>query len=243
MSDTRNHENVWGSIPENERYAWSNALIDNPPTILNFLGRMANRTQRYSHGTVSLDSWVKVARHFHDLGLSASDWLLLKDALAPIEPDPWGDCSPEERRAWSAATLEYRPHFTGATITALVERQVRRTGINICEPWISFALEFRAEDFTPEEFLLLNSLVWAFANEVPGVNGSELVPSEVDLEGGRRFQLRAAEWRSWLLRYRGGADPAALMAAIVAPTYDFARFGDPRLRMTPPPVPKYVPES
>jgi hypothetical protein len=238
-----NPDNVWGSVPKNERFAWSNALIDNPPKVLNTLGRMANRTQRYSQGIVSLNSWVKVARHYNDLGLSAADWLLLKDVLAPLEPDPWGDCSAEERRAWSAATILFPPHFTGATISAMVAHHVRRTGINMCEPWISLAQEFRAADFTADEFILLNELVKAFARDVPGVADSTLVPTANDHDGYRVIQLRAADWLSWLLRYRGGADPAVLMAGIVAPGYDFEKRGDPRLTRLPQFATKYVPES
>jgi hypothetical protein len=243
MSDTRSHENVWGSIPANERYAWSNALIDNPPTIPNMIARWSFQGERYREGTVSLNSWVKVARHFHDLGLSTSDWLILKDVLAPIEPDPWGDCSAEERRAWSAATLAFPPHFTGATISALVARHVRRTGINICEPWISLALEFRAADFTVDEFVLLNELVKAFTDDRSLQCDLTLVPTATDHDGYRVIQLRAADWLSWLLRYRGGTDPVALMAGTVAPEYDFQTLGDPRLRAQGPLLRKYTPES
>jgi len=237
------HGDVWGSIPKNERFAWSNALIDNPPKVLNTLGRMANRTQRYSQGVVSLNSWVKVARHYNDLGLSAADWLLLKDVLAPLEPDPWGDCSAEERRAWSAATIAFPPHFTGATISAMVGRHVRRTEINICAPWISLALEFRAADFTVEEFVLLNELVKAFVDDRSLQCDLALVPIANDHDDYRVIQLRAADWLSWLLRCRGGADPAALMARIVAPEYDFATHGDPRVRWSGPLLQKYAPES
>lgn len=236
-------DNVWGSIPQNERYAWSNALIDNPPSILNTLGRMANRTQRYSQGVVSLNSWVKTARHFNDLGLSAADWLLLKDVLAPFDPDPWGDCSPKERRTWSAATIAFPPHFTGATISAMVARHVRRTGINICEPWISLALEFRAADFTVKEFVLLNELVKAFTDDRSLQCDLTFVPVAQDHDNYTVIQLRSTDWLSWLLRYRGGADPVALMAGIVAPDYDFQTRGDPRLRAQGPLQRKYTPES
>jgi len=236
-------DNVWGSIPESERFAWSNALIDNPPTIPNMIGRMANLTQRYSEGNVSLNSWVKTARYFDELGLSSSDWLLLKRVLAPFEPDPWGDCSVEERRAWSAATLAFPPHFRGATISALVARHVRRTGINICEPWISLALEFRAADFTVDEFVLLNELVRAFTDDRSLQCDLTFVPVDQDHDNYRVIQLRASDWLSWLLRYRGGADPVALMAGIVAPEYDFQTLGDPRLRAQGPLLRKYRPES
>jgi hypothetical protein len=234
---------VWGSIPKNERFAWSNALIDNPPSILNMLGRMANRTQRYSQGIVSLNSWIKTARHYNELGLTAADWLLLKDVLAPFDPDPWLDCSAEERCEWSAATLQFPPHFVGATISAMVTTHVQRTGINICEPWISLALEFRAADYTVDEFILLNELVRAFARDVPGVIDSPMVPATKDHDDYRVIQLRAADWLNWLLRYRGGADPAALFAAIVAPEYDFEKRGDPRLTRLPEFATKYTPES
>ena len=220
-------EQLWGPIPPFERRLWSNALLDNPPTDLNTIGKQQNMQLYGRDGIVMNRLWVAVARHWDDLGLSAYEWLLQRNTLVDIveykrnlerdsqaTTDHWGDCTGEERREWTAATLRFPPMFLGATIMALHDNHARKTGITNSKTWIELALEFRAAGFTPEEFVVLNTQVRKFHKR--GQENS-LITTTWGLNNVQFVRLDAQQWTNWLERYRAGEDPELLTKELLEP--------------------------
>jgi len=207
-------EELWGPIPPRERIEWSNALLDNPPTELTVMGMFQNTQLLHRDGIVMNRQWVAVARYWDDLGVTAYEWLLQKGTLASNTPentspeeDPWGDCTDEERRAWTAATLQFPPMFLGATVMGLHDRHAKQTGITNSKGWIDLALEFRAAGFTPEEFIELNTQVRKFHKR--GQRNSKITTTWGNLNK-EYVRLKAEQWTNWLERFRAGEDTVEL---------------------------------
>jgi hypothetical protein len=215
-------EKLWGPIPPHERIQWSNALLDNPPTQLNVMGKLANSQLLARDGIVMNRQWVAVARYWDDLGVSAYEWLLQKDAIVDVTPlwrettpqDPWGDCTQQERREWTAATLRFPPMFLGATIMALQGNHAKKTGITNSETWIKLALEFRAAGFTPQEFIELNTQVRKFHKR--GMRNT-LVTTTWGSSNVEFIRLDAQQWTDWLTQYRQGTEPEQLTREMLGP--------------------------
>lgn len=215
-------EELWGPIPPHERVLWSNALLDNPPTELTNMGKMANTQLLARDGIVMNRQWVAVARYWDDLGVSAYEWLLQKDSIVDVTPhwretepqDPWGECSDTERREWTTATVMFPPQFLGATIMALHNNHARKTGITNSQTWVNLALEFRAAGFTPEEFVVLNTWVGKFHKR--GQKNSMITTTWGNLNK-QYVRLNAQQWTHWLERYRAGEEPEQLTRDILEP--------------------------
>ena len=219
-------EELWGPIPPHERRMWSNALLDNPPTDLNINGKLQNMQLYERDGIVMNRLWVAVARYWDDLGLTAYEWLLQRGTLVDIaeykrnlernnEPtDPWGDCTEQERREWTAATVQFPPQFLGATVMGLHDRHAKQTGITNSKTWIDLALEFRAAGFTPDEFIELNTQVRKFHKR--GYENT-LVTTTQGMRNIQFIRLDAQKWTNWLERYRAGEDPEALTKEVLEP--------------------------
>ena len=215
-------EELWGPIPPDERILWSNALLDNPPTDLTVMGKMANSQLLHRDGIVMNRQWVAVARHWDDLGVTAYEWLLQKGTLVDATPhyrthestDPWGNCTEQERREWTAVTLRYPPMFLGATIMALHGNHAKRTGITNSKTWIDLALEFRAAGFTPAEFLVLNAQVRKFFKR--GYTNT-LITTTWGSHNVQFVRLDAQQWTTWLEHFRKGAEPEELTRTLLEP--------------------------
>ena len=215
-------EELWGPIPPAERIQWSNALLDNPPTDLTVMGKLANTQLLGRDGVVMNRQWVAVARHWDDLGVTAYEWLLQKGTLVDATPhhvtkekvDPWGDCTDQERRAWTTATVWFPPQFLGATVMGLHDNHARKTGITNSKTWISLALEFREAGFTPEEFVVLNTWVRKFHKR--GQKNTLITTTWGNMN--KQFvRLDAQKWTHWLERFRVGEEPEQLTKEILEP--------------------------
>lgn len=214
-------EELWGPLSPHERRDWSNALLDNPPTDLTIIGKLQN-TQLYNrNGIVMNRQWVAVARYWDDHGVTPAQWLLQKGTLASNTPgnttpeeDPWGDCTEQERREWTAATVMFPPQFLGATVMGLHDRHAKQTGITNSKTWIDLALEFRTAGFTPEEFIELNTQVRKFHKR--GQRNTLITTTFGNLNK-EYVRLNAQQWSNWLIRFRTGEDPLALTEQLLAP--------------------------
>ena len=219
-------EQLWGPIPPHERRQWSDALLDNPPTELNNIGKQQNLQLYLRDGIVMNRLWVAVARYWDDLGLTAYEWLLQRNTLVDIaeykrnlerenEPtDPWGDCTEQERRQWTAATVLFPPRFVGATVMGLHNKHAKETGITNSKAWIDLALEFRAAGFTPEEFIELNTQVRKFHKRG---QKNTLITTTWGAMNKEYVRLEAKSWTNWLERYRAGEEPEQLTAELLEP--------------------------
>lgn len=220
-------EQLWGPIPPHERRMWSNALLDNPPTDLNTIGKLQNMQLYERDGIVMNRLWVAVARYWDDQGLTAYEWLLQRGTLVDIAEykrnlernneeatDPWGDCTEPERRTWTADTLRFPPMFLGATIMALHDNHAKRTGITNSKTWIDLALEFRTAGFTPEEFIVLNTQVRKFHKRG---HENSLITTTWGQNNVQFVRLDAQQWTNWLERHRAGEDPVELTKELLEP--------------------------
>ena len=219
-------EELWGPIPPHERRLWSDALLDNPQTDLNTIGKLQNMQLYERDGIVMNRLWVAVARYWDDQGLTAYEWLLQRNTLVDIaeyqrnlereqQPtDPWGDCTEQERREWTTATVMFPPQFLGATVMGLHNKHAKQTGITNSKTWIDLALEFRAAGFTPAEFIELNTQVRKFHKR--GCENT-LVTTTWGTRNIQYIHLDAQKWTNWLERYRTGEDPEVLTKELLEP--------------------------
>ena len=136
----------------------------------------------------------------------------------------WAPLSPKERRQWTQALLDFRPHTPSVMTNRMIDDMVNRTGVISLERWIEPLLAFDTAGFSARDWheimtslhvvLVRQPALLADNPAVVMISPTAVVTSASQPAPGR-IEIEPPAWSEWLTLRRSGASALTATYAVL----------------------------